>query len=158
VRVFYRLFIRTGVPTTAVDSHHRGGCGVDSIEIQRVKTAGLVVIATASRPETESWVKALGADHVVNHREPMAPQVRALGFQQVDHIAIFNDTRHQETAAGLIRPQGAFVSIDNPDLPMPMAGMKSKAASLHCAVDVRSRHAPDAGDDRAAQIADLCGK
>jgi NADPH:quinone reductase len=31
----------------------------------------------------------------------------------------------------LIRPQGGIVSIDDTDLPMPMGGMKTKAASLH---------------------------
>lgn len=85
----------------------------------------------ASRPETASWVKELGADQVVNHREPMVEQVRALGFQHVEHIAIFNDMRHWETAVELIRPQGGIVTIDDTDLPMPMAGMKMKAASLH---------------------------
>jgi len=105
--------------------------GVGSIGIQLAKQARLVVIATASRPETVSWVKELGADLVVNHREPMVEQVRVLGFQHVDHIAIFNDMRHWETAVELIRPQGAIVTIDDTELPMPMAGMKMKAASLH---------------------------
>ena len=61
----------------------------------------------------------------------MVEQVRALGFEYVDHIAIFNDMRHWETAVELIRPQGAIVTIDDTDLPMPMAEMKMKAASLH---------------------------
>lgn len=105
--------------------------GVGSIGIQLAKAAGLVVIATASRPETESWVRSLGADFVVNHREPMVELVRALGFHYVDHIAIFNDMRHWNTAVELIRPQGGIVTIDDTHLPMPMAGMKMKAASLH---------------------------
>ncbi len=107
------------------------GGGVGSIGIQLAKAAGLVVIATASRPETTSWVKELGADHVVNHRKPMVEQVRALGFQHVDYVAIFNDMRHWETAVELIRPQGGIVTIDDTNLPMPMEGMKLKAASLH---------------------------
>jgi NADPH2:quinone reductase len=52
---------------------------------------------------------------VVNHRAPMVEQVRALGFEHVDHIAIFNDMRHWETAVELIRPQGGIVLIDNTD-------------------------------------------
>jgi NADPH2:quinone reductase len=107
------------------------GGGVGSIGIQLAKAAGLVVIATASRPETSRWVKELGADHVINHRESMVTQVRELGFQHVDHIAIFNDMRHWETAVELIRPQGGIVSIDDTNQAMPMAGMKMKAASLH---------------------------
>lgn len=130
------FFERLGIDR---DGAHKGqtlfiigaGGGVGSIGIQLAKAAGLTVIATASRPETTSWVKELGADHVVNHREPMVEQVRALGFQHVDHIAIFNDMRHWDAAVELIRPQGGIVSIDNTDVPMPMAGMKTKSASLH---------------------------
>lgn len=107
------------------------GGGVGSIGIQLAKAAGLKIIATASRPETSAWVTELGADHVVNHRQDMVAQVRALGFETVDHIAIFNDMRHWETAVELIRPQGGIVTIDDTNLPMPMDRMKMKAASLH---------------------------
>jgi NADPH:quinone reductase len=108
-----------------------GAGGVGSIGIQLAKRAGLVVIATASRPETISWVKELGAEHVISHREDMVAQVRALGMKYVDHIAIFNDMRHWAAAVELIRPQGGIVSIDDTNHPMPMADMKTKAASLH---------------------------
>lgn len=107
------------------------GGGVGSIGIQLAKAAGLTVIATASRPETNAWVKELGAEHVVNHREDMVKQVRALGMHHVDHVAIFNDMRHWDTAVELIRPQRGIVSIDDTNLPMPMANMKMKAASFH---------------------------
>lgn len=83
------------------------GGGVGSIGIQLAKHAGLTVIATASRSETEAWVKELGADHVLNHREDMVPQVRALGMQFMDHIAIFNDMRHWDTAVELVAPKAA---------------------------------------------------
>ena len=108
-----------------------GAGGVGSIAIQLAKRAGLTVIASASRPETIEWVRQLGADHTVNHRQDMVEQVRALGFENVDYIAIFNDMRHWDAAVELIRPQGGIVSIDDTNLPMPMAGMKTKAASLH---------------------------
>lgn len=107
------------------------GGGVGSIGIQLAKHAGLTVIATASRDETSDWVRTLGADHVVNHRQDMVAQTRELGFTHVDHIAIFNDMRHWDAAVELIRPQGGIVSIDDTNLPMPMEVMKSKAASLH---------------------------
>jgi len=136
ITAYESFFDRLGIDRDGADKGQSvliigAGGGVGSIGIQLAKAAGLVVIATASRPETESWVNELGADHVVNHREPMVEQVRALGFRHVDHVAIFNDMRHWETAVELIRPQGAIVTIDGTDLPMPMAGMKTKAASLH---------------------------
>lgn len=136
ITAYEAFFDRLGIDRDHADEGQSvliigAGGGVGSIGIQLAKAAGLVVIATASRPETTIWVKELGADHVVNHREPMVEQVRALGFQHVDHIAIFNDMRHWETAVELIRPQGGIVTIDDTDLPMPMGGMKTRAASLH---------------------------
>jgi zinc-binding alcohol dehydrogenase family protein len=136
ITAYEAFFDRLGIDREGADKGESvliigAGGGVGSIAIQLAKAAGLVVIATASRPETTAWVKQLGADHVVNHREDMVAQVRALGFQHVDHIAIFNDMRHWQTAVELIRPQGGIVSIDDTDLPMPMDGMKMKAASLH---------------------------
>ena len=136
ITAYEAFFDRLGIDRNGGDKGQSvliigAGGGVGSIGIQLAKAAGLVVIATASRPETVNWVRELGADHVVNHREPMVEQVRALGIQHVDHIAIFNDMRHWETAVELIRPEGGIVCIDDTDLPMPMAGMKMKAASLH---------------------------
>jgi len=136
ITAYEALFDRLGIHRDGADKGQSilmigAGGGVGSIAIQLAKASGLVVIATASRPETNEWVRALGADHVVDHRKPMVDQVRALGFQHVDHIAIFNDMRHWETAVELIRPQGGIVAIDDTDLPMPMSGLKTKAASLH---------------------------
>jgi NADPH:quinone reductase-like Zn-dependent oxidoreductase len=39
--------------------------------------------------------------------------------------------RHWAAAVELIRPQHGIVSIDNTDLPLPMADMKTKSASFH---------------------------
>ncbi len=70
-----------------------GAGGVGSMAIQLAKLAGLRVIATASRPESTAWVKALGVGDVVNHREPLRPQIEARGLDFVDYIiAIYNDT------------------------------------------------------------------
>ena len=136
ITAYEAFFDRLGIDRNGADKGRSiliigGGGGVGSIGIQLAKHAGLTVIATASRPETEAWVRELGADHVVNHRTDMVEQVRALGIDHVDHIAIFNDMRHWATAVELIRPQGGIVTIDDTDLPMPMEMMKSKAASLH---------------------------
>lgn len=136
ITAYEALFDRLGIDRDGANKGQSiliigAGGGVGSIGIQLAKQAGLVIIATASRSETTDWVKKLGADHVVNHREDMVAQVRALGMKHMDHIAIFNDMRHWETAVELIRPQGGIVSIDDTNLPMPMDGMKTKAASLH---------------------------
>ncbi|XAM00633.1 zinc-binding alcohol dehydrogenase family protein [Phycisphaeraceae bacterium D3-23] len=108
-----------------------GAGGVGSIGIQLAKHAKLRVIATASRPESVAWVKSLGADNVINHREPLRPQVEALGLQYVDHLALFNDTDgHWPAATDLIRPQGTIVSIVENQQPLAMDTLKAKAAAL----------------------------
>jgi NADPH:quinone reductase len=136
ITAYEAFFDRLGIARNGADAGQSiliigASGGVGSIGIQLAKRAGLIVIATASRPETVAWVKELGADHVVNHRASLVEQVRALGFKHVDHVAIFNDMRHWSAAVELIRPQGGIVSIDDTNLPMPMEGMKMKAASLH---------------------------
>ncbi|HYG44422.1 MAG TPA: zinc-binding alcohol dehydrogenase family protein [Bordetella sp.] len=136
ITAYEAFFDRLGIDRDGADRGKTilivgGAGGVGSIGIQLAKRAGLTVIATASRPGTVAWVRELGADHVVSHRQDLVQQVRAAGFQYMDYVAIFNDMRHWDAAVELIRPQGAIVSIDNTDLPMPMADMKTKSASFH---------------------------
>lgn len=108
-----------------------GAGGVGSIAIQLAKIAGLNVIATASRPESVDWVKILGADHVINHYEPLRPQVDDLGLKFVDHIAVFNNTdTHWDAVTDLIRPQGKIVSIVENESPLKQDVMKTKAATF----------------------------
>lgn len=136
ITAYEAFFDRLGVD---VDGANRGETllivggagGVGSIGIQLAKIAGLTVIATASRPESIEWVTRIGADHVINHREPLRPQVEALGLRQVDHLALFNDTDgHWEAATDLIRPQGTIVSIVENRGPLDQSRMKMKAAAL----------------------------
>lgn len=108
-----------------------GAGGVGSIGIQLAKIAGLRVIATASRNESAEWVRQLGADDVINHFQPLRPQLEALGLKYVDHIALFNSTdTHWDAAADLIRPQGKIVAIVENTGPLNQSVMKSKSSSL----------------------------
>jgi len=108
-----------------------GAGGVGSIGIQIAKIAGLRVIATASRPETIEWVKQLGADHVVDHSQPLRPQIEALGLKFIDYIANFNDTdRYWEATGDLIRPQGTIVLIVGNRGPLAQEGVRGKSATV----------------------------
>ena len=136
ITAYESLFDRLGIDRDGGDKGRSiliigAGGGVGSIGIQMARHAGLQIIATASRPETRDWVTELGADHVIKHREDIVSQVKSLGMEHVDYIAIFNDMRHWQAAVELVSPQGDIVSIDDTNLPMPMEMMKSKAASLH---------------------------
>ena len=106
--------------------------GVGSMAIQLARRAGLLVIATASRPESAAWVRELGADHVVDHRRELAPQLAELGLETVDRIANFADTEaYWDVMADLIRPQGAIVAIVENRGPLDLDRLKSKSASFH---------------------------
>ena len=64
-----------------------GAGGVGSIAVQLArKLTGLTVIASASRPETQDWVRELGAHHVIDHSRPMAAQLADLGLPQPEYV------------------------------------------------------------------------
>jgi len=105
-----------------------GAGGVGSIGIQLAKASGLSVIATASRPETVAWVKELGADQVVNHRENLVSQIK----KPVDYIANFSGDLdgYWSAMAELVAPQGAMVAIVGNAKPMAMDVVRSKSATM----------------------------
>ncbi|NKM68988.1 zinc-binding alcohol dehydrogenase family protein [Rhizobium laguerreae] len=107
-----------------------GGVGSIAIQIARVLT-DLTVIATASRPETQDWVKELGAHHVVDHSRPIAPQVAALGIGAPGFIfSTTNTDSHIGDIVEAIAPQGRFVLIDDPKT-LDIMPFKRKAVSVH---------------------------
>jgi zinc-binding alcohol dehydrogenase family protein len=103
--------------------------GVGSIAIQLAKQAGLMVIATASRAESQAWVRELGADAVLDHRAPLGPQLTELGLPVVDAIANFHDTAsYWNQTAELIRPQGSIVALVSCNTPVDLDRLKNKSA------------------------------
>ncbi|NKM46781.1 zinc-binding alcohol dehydrogenase family protein [Rhizobium leguminosarum bv. viciae] len=107
-----------------------GGVGSIAIQIARALT-DLTVIATASRPETQDWVKELGAHHVVDHSRPIAPQVAALGIGAPGFIfSTTNTDSHIGDIVEAIAPQGRFVLIDDPKT-LDIMPFKRKAVSVH---------------------------
>lgn len=131
--LFDRLDVRKPVPGAAPAVLIIGGAGgVGSIAIQILRaTTDLTVIATASRPETKAWVKELGAHHVVDHAQPLAAQVKALGLGEPGFVFSTTEThRHLAEITQLIAPQGRFGLIDDPPSLDAMA-FKRKANSIH---------------------------
>lgn len=131
--LFDRLDVNRAVPGAAnaiVIIGGAGGVGSIAIQLLRAKT-DLTVIATASRPETTDWVTELGAHHVVNHREPLAPQVAALdlGAPAFVFSTNYSDT-YVEQVVELIAPQGRFGLIDDP-ADFNVMPLKTKSVSLH---------------------------
>ncbi|RWC51091.1 MAG: zinc-binding alcohol dehydrogenase family protein [Mesorhizobium sp.] len=107
-----------------------GGTGSMAIQLARALT-DLTVIATASRPETADWCRELGAAHVIDHRQPLKPQVEALGFKGVDLVmALAQTPRHQSQFVDLVQPFGSIGVLDDPD-PFPLATLKTKCITVH---------------------------
>jgi zinc-binding alcohol dehydrogenase family protein len=110
-----------------------GAGGVGSIAIQLARRAGFTVIATASRAETIDWCRSMGAQHVINHRQPLVPQLAAIGFAQIDAAINLADTdRYWETLGELLAPQGHLGLIVEPSSTLKIGDpYKAKCIGIH---------------------------
>ena len=110
-----------------------GGGGVGSIAIQLARHADFTVIATASRTETADWCKSMGAHHVIDHRQPLAPQLESLGFKQVDAVLNLADTdRYWEAIGEIIAPLGHVGLIVEPSGLLKIGDpYKAKSVGIH---------------------------
>jgi NADPH2:quinone reductase len=110
-----------------------GAGGVGSIAIQLARRAGFTVIATASRAESADWCRAMGARHVVDHREPLAPQLGALGLPQIDAALNFADTdAYWDELGTLLAPQGHVGLIVEPKGALNIGDpYKAKCIGIH---------------------------
>lgn len=105
--------------------------GVGSIAIQLAKLAGLTVIATASRPASQKWCSQLGADHIINHHQPLTPQLQSLGLATVDFIfCLFQTDQYWTQMAELIAPQGKICAIVDAARSVDLNLMKKKSVTF----------------------------
>lgn len=108
-----------------------GAGGVGSILIQLARRlTGLTVIATASRPETAEWVRAMGAHHVIDHHKSLESELARIGAPEVDYVAGLTATdkqiRHFPT---IVAAQGRVALIDDPDV-LDIAPLKRKSITV----------------------------
>ncbi|AAQ59306.1 NADPH:quinone reductase or related Zn-dependent oxidoreductase [Chromobacterium violaceum] len=107
-----------------------GGVGSIMIQLARQLT-GLTVIATASRPETQAWVRELGAHHVIDHSQPLSRELKRIGIESVDYVASLNQTdAHFGEIVESLAPQGKLALIDDPAA-LDARPLKVKSISLH---------------------------
>lgn len=106
--------------------------GVGSMLTQlAARLTNLTVIGTASRPETQAWVRDMGAHHVIDHSQPLAQELRRIGFPAVDLIVSLTQTdRHLAQIVEAIAPQGKFGLIDDPAV-LDVLPFKRKSVSVH---------------------------
>lgn len=108
-----------------------GGVGSVLVQLARQLT-GLTVIGTASRPETQAWVRELGAHHVIDHRQPLSEELKRIGINQVTHVASLTQTdQHFAQLVEALAPQGRLALIDDPEQPLDIMQLKRKSLSLH---------------------------
>ncbi|HSI56048.1 MAG TPA: zinc-binding alcohol dehydrogenase family protein [Ideonella sp.] len=108
-----------------------GGVGSILVQLARQLTR-LEVIATASRPETVEWTRAMGAHQVIDHRHNLAQELARIGRPQVALVAALTQTeRHFPALAEALAPQGRLALIDDPATPLDIGLLKRKSISLH---------------------------
>ncbi|KPZ58330.1 MULTISPECIES: zinc-binding alcohol dehydrogenase family protein [Pseudoalteromonas] len=106
--------------------------GVGSIMVQLLKQrTKLNIIASASRPETISWLEDLGANMIVNHRNPLSEEFAAKNLSEVDYVVSLNNTeQHLPEIEKIVKPQGQFALIDDPET-LDIVPFKNKSVSVH---------------------------
>ena len=108
-----------------------GGVGSILTQLAR-RLTGLTVIGTASRPETQAWVRELGAHHVIDHGKPLSEELARIGIGQVSHVASLTQTdQHYAQLIECLQPQGRLALIDDPLQPLDVMQLKRKSLSLH---------------------------
>ena len=106
--------------------------GVGSILTQLAhQLTGLKVIGTASRAQTQEWVRNLGADLVIDHSRPLSDVLKEAGQPQVTHVASLTQTdQHLDQLVEALAPQGKLALIDDPKA-LDVTKLKRKSLSLH---------------------------
>ena len=131
------LFDRLGIAEGQADQGQSllvvgaaGGVGSILVQLAR-RLTGLTVIGTASRPETQAWVRELGAHHVIDHSQPLAAELKRIGLDSVTHVASLTQTdQHLEQLVEALAPQGKLALIDDP-AGLDVLKLKRKSISLH---------------------------
>jgi NADPH:quinone reductase-like Zn-dependent oxidoreductase len=108
-----------------------GGVGSIGTQLARQLTK-LKVIATASRLDTRAWCLKMGANHVVDHGQALATQVKTLVPNGVNFVlALTKVEDHFEEIIEAMAPQSALTLIENPARPLEITKLKPKSIALH---------------------------
>jgi len=104
-----------------------GGVGSMVTQLARALTR-VVIIGTASRPESQQWVRDLGAHHVIDHHG-LVDGVRGITPDGVTHVFSTHTAGAIEDFAEILRPYGAVVAIDDPQ-GLDIYPLKNKSISF----------------------------
>ncbi|XCM83980.1 zinc-binding alcohol dehydrogenase family protein [Kitasatospora sp. HUAS MG31] len=131
--LFERLGLRSGAlerTGALLVTAAAGGVGAVTVQLARALTS-LTVVGTASRPETVEFARRMGVHHVVDHREPLVPQLAEVIPGRLDLVfgTVATD-RNLPAYAEALNPFGRIVAIDDFDS-LPVGVLKAKSISFH---------------------------
>lgn len=128
--LFDRLEVTAETNGTLLIVGAAGGVGSILTQLARQLTS-LTVIGTASRQETQAWVRELGAHHVIDHLQPLTAGLQRIGVPAVTHVASLTQTHlHYAEIVKALAPQGRLGLIDDPAQPLDVMLLKGKSLSL----------------------------
>ena len=110
-----------------------GGVGSMVLQLAEALLPGVRVVATSSRPETDEWVRSLGADAWVNHRDgDLREQLDAAAPDGIDWVFTSYVAEPGQLAlyVSVLNPFGEIVAIDDPN-GLDIGLLKSKSLSFH---------------------------
>ena len=123
------MFDRLGISRTGAHAGRSvlilgGAGGVGSIAIQLAKNlAKLKVTASASRPESITWCRGLGADDTVDHTRPLEGEY--------DYVLCFSSTdAYWSSFPKIIKPQGKLGCIVRTTRPVDLAILHDKSITI----------------------------
>ena len=103
-----------------------GAGGVGSVAIQLARLAGIDVTATASREESQTWCRQLGASKVLPHAE-----LANLDKDQFDRILCCHDTdRYFAEMARLVAPHGLICALSSTRQAHDLKPLMAKSAGF----------------------------
>ncbi|HEY2279271.1 MAG TPA: zinc-binding alcohol dehydrogenase family protein [Streptosporangiaceae bacterium] len=105
-----------------------GGVGSMVTQLARALTR-MVIVGTASRPESQQWVLDHGAHHVIDHHN-LAQGVRGISPDGVTHIFSAHTAGSIDDFAEILQPYGAIVAIDDPQ-GLDIYPLKNKSIAFH---------------------------
>jgi len=117
-------------PTTLLVIGGAGGVGSMALQLAATLTK-LRVVGTASRPESQLFCREMGAADVVDHSQPLLPQLKALGLPLVDFVLCLTDPAPlMPQLADILAPQGHVCSLVEASADLPMNLLRAKSISF----------------------------
>ncbi|PZS30867.1 MAG: zinc-binding alcohol dehydrogenase family protein [Pseudonocardiales bacterium] len=105
-----------------------GGAGSMAVQLAAART-DMTIVGTASDPESQSWVRELGADQVIDHHDLVA-NVKAVAPAGVGYVFSTHSADNVGAFAEILNPGGEVVAIDDPEA-LDLLPLKSKSISWH---------------------------